>query len=188
MEQRRTYKEVTETASSSVPRVSIRMASSTVTVGTTKRRYSVRLIGVDGRLRVRPKSRQPTISGSTTCGPTSSGRVKSLDQDRAPSVSSCATIARIAAIAPTKQTQGGLPRWHCAALIKASVKLEIAEKGNGIEHKTAIKPSGRTGFEMALLTNASLMVLTIYDMAKAVILARIASGIELRLKVGGRSA
>jgi cyclic pyranopterin phosphate synthase len=106
----------------------------------------------------------------------------------APSVSSCATIARIAAIAATKQTQRVLPWWHRAALIKASVEFEIAEKGNGIEHKAAIKTSGRTGFEMALLTNASLMVLTIYDMAKVVILARMASGIELRLKVGGRSA
>lgn len=76
------------------------------------------------------------------------------------------TVAEIAGIQAAKRTSDLIPLCHTLQLTKAEVKCEITE--TGVEVNTRVKCIGQTGVEMEALTAASVALLTIYDMCKAV--------------------
>ncbi|MBN2596184.1 cyclic pyranopterin monophosphate synthase MoaC [Labilibaculum sp.] len=76
------------------------------------------------------------------------------------------TIAEIAGIQAAKRTSDLIPLCHTLQITKAEVKCSIIEKG--VQVNTRIKCIGQTGVEMEALTAASIALLTIYDMCKAV--------------------
>ncbi len=87
------------------------------------------------------------------------------------------TIAEIAGIQATKRTSDLIPLCHTLQITKAEVKCSIIEKG--VQVITWVKCIGQTGVEMEALTAASIALLTIYDMCKAVDKSMVLGEIEL---------
>ncbi len=95
--------------------------------------------------------------------------------------------AVIAAIQGSKQTSTLIPMCH--PLMLTSVKCDVIElpKLPGFRLEVLAKLSGKTGVEMEALTGASVGLLTIYDMAKAIDKSMVISDVRLESKSGGKS-
>lgn len=95
------------------------------------------------------------------------------------------STARIAGIMAAKRTADLIPLCHPIALTSATVEFEWEE--TGIAVRAVARTNGPTGVEMEALTAASVALLTLYDMAKALDRAMILGDIRLLEKSGGRS-
>lgn len=93
--------------------------------------------------------------------------------------------ARIAGIMAAKKTPELIPLCHPLMLSKVSV--DFAFEDDGIRVTTLVRLTGQTGVEMEAMTAASVALLTIYDMAKAMDKGMAISGIRLLSKSGGKS-
>lgn len=96
-------------------------------------------------------------------------------------------VARIAAIQASKRTSELIPLCHPLALTKVGVEFNVDESNAAIECIVTTETLGRTGVEMEALTAASVALLTIYDMCKAVDRGMHMDGIRLLEKHGGKS-
>ena len=96
-------------------------------------------------------------------------------------------VARIAGIMAAKRTADLIPLCHQIALTDVSVDLTPDAGLPGIRVEAVARTIGKTGVEMEALTAATVALLTVYDMAKAV--DRGMSLIQVRLaeKTGGAS-
>src|SRR5262245_45755428 len=77
-------------------------------------------------------------------------------------------VARIAAIQAAKRTSELIPLCHPLALTHVSVEFAIDRLRTGVEIQVSAQTLGKTGVEMEALTAATVGLLTIYDMCKAV--------------------
>jgi cyclic pyranopterin monophosphate synthase len=93
--------------------------------------------------------------------------------------------ARIAGIMAAKKTADLIPLCHPLMLTKVSVDFTF--ETDGVRVTALARLSGQTGVEMEALTAASVALLTIYDMAKALDKGMVISGIRLLAKTGGKS-
>jgi cyclic pyranopterin monophosphate synthase len=93
--------------------------------------------------------------------------------------------ARIAGIMAAKKTSELIPLCHPLALSKVTV--DFAFDDDGICVTALARLSGQTGVEMEAMTAASVALLTIYDMAKALDKAMVISALRLLSKSGGKS-
>lgn len=93
--------------------------------------------------------------------------------------------ARIAGIMAAKKTSDLIPLCHPLALSKVSV--DFAFENDGIRVTAVVRLNGQTGVEMEAMTSASVALLTLYDMAKALDKAMVISGVRLLSKTGGKS-
>ena len=96
-------------------------------------------------------------------------------------------VARIAAIQGAKRTSELIPLCHPIALTRVTVTFSIVREPSAIAIETSAETVGRTGVEMEALAAASIGLLTIYDMCKAVDRAMLITGIGLLEKSGGKS-
>jgi len=96
-------------------------------------------------------------------------------------------VARLAGIMASKRTADLIPLCHPIALTKVTVDFRIDETANAIECRAMAETVGRTGVEMEALTAASVALLTIYDMCKAVDRGMVIDGVRLIEKLGGKS-
>ncbi len=94
------------------------------------------------------------------------------------------TVAEIAGIQAAKKTADLIPLCHPLALTSVRVEtLLISENDSqGIKVIATAKCMGQTGVEMEALTAASVALLTIYDMCKAVDKTMQMEGIKLTKK------
>ena len=76
------------------------------------------------------------------------------------------SVARVAGIQAAKNTFNLIPLCHQVQLSKIAVDFIVEE--DGIVAVATAKCTGKTGVEMETLTAASISLLTIYDMCKAV--------------------
>ncbi|WP_432770101.1 MAG: cyclic pyranopterin monophosphate synthase MoaC [Sphingopyxis sp.] len=95
------------------------------------------------------------------------------------------STARIAGIMAAKRTADLIPLCHPLAL--TSVSVDFTWESGGIAVTATAATSGPTGVEMEALTAASVALLTLYDMAKALDRAMVLGDIRLIEKSGGRS-
>ncbi|UKK85050.1 cyclic pyranopterin monophosphate synthase MoaC [Sphingopyxis sp. BSN-002] len=95
------------------------------------------------------------------------------------------STARIAGIMAAKRTADLIPLCHPLALTKVAVEFDW--EMDGISVRATAATTGPTGVEMEALTAASVALLTLYDMAKALDRAMILGDIRLLEKSGGRS-
>ena len=93
--------------------------------------------------------------------------------------------ARIAGIMAAKKTSDLIPLCHPLALSKVSVEFEFLD--DGIKVMSLARLTGKTGVEMEALTAASIALLTIYDMSKAMQKDMVLGAIKLLSKSGGKS-
>ena len=96
-------------------------------------------------------------------------------------------VARLAGIMAAKRTSELIPLCHPIALTDVAVSLTPDETLPGIRVEAVARTVGKTGVEMEALTAASVALLTIYDMAKAIDREMTIGGIALDEKTGGVS-
>lgn len=99
--------------------------------------------------------------------------------------------ARLAGIMAAKRTPELIPLCHPLPLTSVKVEFELHEPGpNGrarVEVEATAKTLARTGVEMEALTGASVALMTIYDMLKAVDKRMEIGSLRLVYKSGGKS-
>ncbi len=96
-------------------------------------------------------------------------------------------VARIAAIQATKRTAELIPLCHPIALTRVTVEFEPDVGASALSCTVTAETVGKTGVEMEALTGASVALLTIYDMCKAVDRGMTLESIQLVEKQGGKS-
>jgi cyclic pyranopterin monophosphate synthase len=96
-------------------------------------------------------------------------------------------IARIAAIMASKRTADLIPLCHPIALTRVAVEFALDEATSSVSITVTAECSGQTGVEMEALTAASIGLLTIYDMCKAVDRGMVITAVQLLEKEGGKS-
>ena len=96
-------------------------------------------------------------------------------------------VSRIAAIQAAKQTSNLIPLCHPLALTHINVDFELFPEEKRAFIEVTVETLGKTGVEMEALTAASVGLLTIYDMLKAVDKGMIIQTVQLVKKSGGKS-
>ena len=95
--------------------------------------------------------------------------------------------ARIAGIMAAKKTSELIPLCHILPLTGVFIDFFKDEKTFTIRARCTARVTGRTGVEMEAMTGASVALLTIYDMCKAIDKAMVIGDIHLEKKSGGKS-
>jgi len=93
--------------------------------------------------------------------------------------------ARIAGIMAAKKTAELIPLCH--PLMLDAVTVDFVFEDDAVRVTARALLTGRTGVEMEALTAASLALLTIYDMGKAIEKGMVIDEIRLLEKTGGKS-
>lgn len=93
--------------------------------------------------------------------------------------------ARIAGIMAAKKTSELIPLCH--PLMLSKVAVDFAFETDGLRVTAMARLTGQTGVEIESLTAASVALLTIYDMTKAIDKGMVISGLRLLEKRGGKS-
>jgi cyclic pyranopterin phosphate synthase len=102
------------------------------------------------------------------------------------------TVADVGAVMAAKRTADIIPMCHTLALTGVEVVFrDVAEQDAngcvGIKVVTTARCAGQTGVEMEALCSASVALLTIYDMCKAIDRGMRIEYIQLEEKRGGKS-
>ena len=96
-------------------------------------------------------------------------------------------VAEIAGVMAAKRTSDLIPMCHPLMLSSVKVSVEPRASGEGLGVVARVRTTGQTGVEMEALTAASVALLTLYDMLKAVDRGMTIEGVRLLTKSGGAS-
>ena len=94
-------------------------------------------------------------------------------------------VARVAGIMAAKRTSELIPLCHPLPLHDCGLAIAPDPALPGFRIEATARTVGKTGVEMEALTGASVALLTVYDMAKALDKSMVISDISLAQKVGG---
>ena len=95
------------------------------------------------------------------------------------------TVARLAGIQAAKRVDQLVPLAHSLSLDHIDVVIEPAE--GGVEIRSEVVVTARTGAEIEALAACSNAALALYDMVKAVEKGAVITDLRLLAKSGGRS-
>ena len=93
--------------------------------------------------------------------------------------------ARLAGIMAAKRTADLIPLCHPLPLSAVQVSVSVLPSLPGVSVQATVRTTARTGVEMEALTAATVALLTVYDMAKAVDRDMLLTNVSLREKRGG---
>lgn len=96
-------------------------------------------------------------------------------------------VARVAGIAAAKRTSELVPLCHPIRLTRVAIEFSFDDASRSIAVEARAKARDATGVEMEAMTAASVALLTLYDMAKALDRAMVISDVRLVYKSGGKS-
>ena len=97
------------------------------------------------------------------------------------------SVATTAGIMGVKRTADLIPMCHILPITKCKVEFEMVESELAIYCNCTVRVTGKTGVEMEALTGASVALLTVYDMCKAMDKKMEIGEIYLVRKSGGKS-
>ena len=97
------------------------------------------------------------------------------------------TTAEVAGIMAAKRTGETIPLCHTLALTVCRIAFTLDEEHHAITAVCTVACDGRTGAEMEALHGASVALLTIYDMCKAIDKRMVIENLHLLEKSGGKS-
>ena len=107
------------------------------------------------------------------------------------------SVAQLAAIMGAKQTSNLIPLCHPLMLTKVEVHCHLADgespafttdtHNKAVKITATVKTTGQTGVEMEALTAVQVVLLTVYDMCKAIDKGMIMGPTYLVEKDGGKS-
>ncbi|HEX5091893.1 MAG TPA: cyclic pyranopterin monophosphate synthase MoaC [Burkholderiales bacterium] len=96
-------------------------------------------------------------------------------------------VARVAALQAAKRTPELIPLAHPIAITRAAVDFSVQPERGSVAVTATVECRGPTGVEMEALTAATVGLLTVYDMLKAVDRGMVMTDLRLEEKRGGRS-
>lgn len=96
-------------------------------------------------------------------------------------------VARVAGIMAAKRTWELIPLCHPLPLGKCTVDFAMLPEELAVEVRCTVRVAGQTGVEMEALTGATVALLTIYDMCKAMDKGMEIQSVYLLRKTGGKS-
>ncbi|MBJ6121260.1 cyclic pyranopterin monophosphate synthase MoaC [Sphingomonas mollis] len=126
-------------------------------------------------------ARQAIATGRITMAPVALALVRDATANKGDVLA----VARIAGIMAAKRTADLIPLCHPLPLSRVAIDLTLLDDGVAVTATCAT--TGQTGVEMEALTAATVALLTIYDMVKAVDKAMVIDGVRLLAKSGGKS-
>ena len=88
-------------------------------------------------------------------------------------------VSEVAGTLAAKRTAELIPLCHPLGLDHVEVEASLDETLPGVRVRAAVRTVGRTGVEMEALTAASVALLTVYDMVKAVDAGMVITEIQL---------
>ena len=94
-------------------------------------------------------------------------------------------VARLAGVQGAKRTSELIPLAHPLGL--EQVEVEVVPDDQGVEIRSKVVVTARTGAEMEALVACSTAALALYDMVKAVERRAVITDLRLEHKTGGRS-
>jgi cyclic pyranopterin phosphate synthase len=94
-------------------------------------------------------------------------------------------VARIAGIAAAKRTAEWIPLCHPLPITHIDVTPRLCK--DGVEVRSRVTATARTGVEMEALVAVTCAALTVYDMCKALDKGMEITGVHLLQKTGGKS-
>jgi cyclic pyranopterin monophosphate synthase len=94
-------------------------------------------------------------------------------------------VSRLAGIQGAKRTGELIPLAHPLPLDQ--IEIEVRPIPEGVEIRSLVVATARTGAEMEALTACSIAALALYDMVKAVERGAVITDLRLESKSGGRS-
>lgn len=97
------------------------------------------------------------------------------------------SVARVAGIMAVKRTAELIPLCHTLMITKAAVEFTLLDDNCEVAVRCTVCCEGKTGVEMEALTGASVALLTVYDMAKALDRRMVIRQVRLLEKGGGKS-
>lgn len=139
---------------------------------------AARMVDVGGKAAT---MREAVATGRITMAPDAARAIR----DGAVAKGDVLAVARIAGIMAAKRTAELIPLCHALPLTRAGIDLTMDD--HGVTVTATIATAGQTGVEMEALTAASVALLTIYDMAKAIDKGMTIDGVRLLSKTGGKS-
>ena len=95
------------------------------------------------------------------------------------------TVARIAGIQGAKRADQLIPLAH--PLAAEDVEISVEPVADGVEIRSRVVVTARTGAEMEALTACATAALALYDMVKAVERGAVVTDLQLEAKSGGAS-
>ncbi len=139
---------------------------------------AARMVDVGGKAAT---ARRAVASGRITMSPDALAAIRA---GNAPKGDVLAT-ARIAGIMAAKRTGELIPLCHPLGLEAVTIDFDYEE--DAIRATATASLTGKTGVEMEAMTAASIALLTIYDMAKAIDKGMVIDAVRLIAKSGGKS-
>ena len=94
-------------------------------------------------------------------------------------------VARVAGIMAAKRTAELIPLCHPLPLTDVRIEFVTDSALPGVRVEAVVRTVGRTGVEMEALAGATIALLTVYDMAKAMDKSMVINDIALAEKTGG---
>jgi cyclic pyranopterin phosphate synthase len=94
-------------------------------------------------------------------------------------------VARVAGIMAAKRTAELIPLCHPLPLTDVAIAFVTDSALPGVRVEATVRTVGRTGVEMEALAGATIALLTVYDMAKAMDKSMVINDIALAEKTGG---
>lgn len=139
---------------------------------------SARMVDVGGKAQT---ARRAVASGRITMSRQALAAIRAGDAPKGDVLGT----ARLAGIMAAKRTGDLIPLCHPLGLEAVSVDFALAN--DAITVTAAASLTGKTGVEMEAMVAASVALLTIYDMAKAIDKGMIITEVRLIEKTGGKS-
>ncbi len=96
-------------------------------------------------------------------------------------------VARVAGIMAAKRTHELIPMCHPLPLGKCTLDFAMLPEELAVEVRCTVRVAGQTGVEMEALTGATVALLTVYDMCKAIDKGMEIQSVYLLRKSGGKS-
>jgi cyclic pyranopterin phosphate synthase len=141
---------------------------------------SARMVDVSGKL---DTARLARATGSITMAPATLAAIVGNELAKGDVLA----VARVAGIMAAKRTAELIPLCHPLPLTDVTVELVTDPTLPGVRVEAEARTVGKTGVEMEALAAATVALLTVYDMAKALDRAMVIGDISLARKTGGAS-
>jgi len=97
------------------------------------------------------------------------------------------TVAQLAGVMGAKATSSLIPLCHPILITNITVNLSLDVEQAAVVVRSRVECTGKTGVEMEALTGASIALLTVYDMCKAVSKDMVITDVHLVAKTGGKT-
>lgn len=139
---------------------------------------AARMVDVGGKPAT---ARRAVASGVITMSPEALAAIRAGDAPKGDVLGT----ARLAGIMAAKRTGDLIPLCHPLGL--EAVSVDFAFEDTAIRVTATASLTGKTGVEMEAMVAASVALLTIYDMAKAIDKGMVIAEVRLIAKSGGKS-